>query len=128
MRLLLDTHVALWAITDHPDLSVRSRQLIGSPDNDIWVSTASLWEISIKRALGRGNMPITCKEAIEYFKQSGYSLLSIDPIHAAIVEELPLHHNDPFDRILVAQSLAEPMRLMTHDRMVALYSDTIITV
>lgn len=128
MRLLLDTHVALWAITDHPLLGKQGRQLIESPENEVWISVASLWEISIKRALGRGDMPVTCKEAIAYFEQSGYCFLSISPTHAALVEELPLHHNDPFDRMLVAQSLAEPMRLMTHDRQIAQYGDSIITV
>lgn len=128
MNLLLDTHIALWAITDDPKLSQLARGLIASPDNIVWVSAASVWEIAIKRALGRGDMPVSSEQALEYFKQSGYRNLPIDAVHATAVENLPAHHQDPFDRILVAQALSEPMRLITHDATVALYSDTIILV
>ena len=96
MNLLLDTHVALWAITDSPRLSTKARDLIESPKATIWISAASLWEIAIKHSLDRG--------------------------------ELPGHHQDPFDRMLVAQALTEPMRLLTHDPMMALYSDTVVRV
>ena len=73
-------------------------------------------------------MPVLSQDAVRYFQESGYRLLPIEAEHAVAVEELPAHHQDPFDRILVAQALAEPMRLMTHDPLVALYSDTIIKV
>lgn len=73
-------------------------------------------------------MPLSGQEALRFFLDSGYRFLSIEAEHAAAVEELPKHHQDPFDRILVAQALVEPMRLMTHDAMVALYSDTIIKI
>ena len=128
MNLLLDTHVALWAITDSPRLPLTARELITSPKTNVWVSTASLWEIAIKHALGRGDMPISGKDAMCFFSESGYRLLPIEAEHAVAVEDLPAHHNDPFDRILVAQALVEPMRLMTHDALVALYSDTIIKI
>lgn len=128
MRLLLDTHIALWAITDNPSLGEYGRQLIGSSENEVWISVASLWEISIKRSLDRGDMPVTCQDAIGYFQKSGYLSLSINAEHAAAVENLPYLHNDPFDRLLVAQSLAEPMRLVTHDNQVARYNDTIIKI
>ncbi len=128
MNLLLDTHIALWAITDDPKLSQLARGLIASPDNFVWVSAASVWEIAIKRALGRGDMPVSSQQALEFFKQSGYRSLPIDAAHASAVENLPAHHQDPFDRILVAQALTEPMRLITHDAVVARYSDTIILV
>ena len=128
MNLLLDTHIALWAITDDPKLSQLARGLIASPDNFVWVSSASIWEIAIKRALGRGDMPVSSQQALEFFKQSGYRNLPIDAAHATAVESLPAHHQDPFDRILVAQALIEPMRLITHDAVVARYSDTIILV
>ena len=106
MNLLLDTHVALWAITD----------------------AANIWEIAIKHALGKGDMPISGQDAMRYFKEAGYRFLAIEAEHAIAVEDLPLHHHDPFDRILVAQALVEPKRLMTHDSLVALYSDTIIKI
>jgi PIN domain nuclease of toxin-antitoxin system len=128
LNLLLDTHVALWAITDSPKLPVKARGLIASPKTNVWISTASIWEIAIKHSLGRGDMPISAQDALHYFSESGYRRLPIEVEHAVAVEELPSHHSDPFDRILVAQALIEPMRLMTHDAMVSLYSDTIIKI
>lgn len=128
MNLLLDTHVALWAITDSPRLSARARDLIQATRTTVWISTASVWEIAIKHALGRGDMPVSGQDAARYFRESGYRFLPIDVDHALAVESLPAHHHDPFDRILVAQALIEPMRLMTHDPVVARYSDTIIEI
>lgn len=121
MRLLLDTHVALWAIADSPQLQPKVRRLILDPGNEIVVSAASIWEISIKHGLGRGNMPISGGEALQYFRDAGYQLLSISAEHAAFVESLPPHHADPFDRILVAQASHEPIRLLTHDAALARY-------
>ena len=128
MNLLLDTHVALWAITDHPQLSAKARELIQAPRNTVWLSAVSVWEIAIKHSLGRESMPVSGNEALHYFRQAGYRLLSIEPEHAVAVEGLIGHHQDPFDRLLVAQALAEPMRLLTHDATVARYSDTIILI
>lgn len=128
MNLLLDTHVALWAITDSPKLPLKARELIDSPKTNVWISTASIWEIAIKYSLGRGDMPISGQEALRYFSESGYRQLPIEAEHAVATEDLPAHHGDPFDRILVAQALVEPMRLMTHDATLALYSDTIIKI
>ena len=128
MNLLLDTHVALWAITDSPKLPQRARDLIQWPKTTVWVSAASIWEIAIKCGLGRGDMPVSGQDAVRYFQESGYRFLPIDVEHALAVESLPAHHHDPFDRILVAQALVEPMRLMTHDPLLARYSDTIIEV
>ena len=128
MNLLLDTHVALWAITDHPGLSATARELILSPRATVWISVASIWEISIKHGLGRGEMPVSGENAIRHFRDAGYRFLSIEPEHAAAIETLPRHHQDPFDRLLVAQALVEPMRLLTHDSTVALYSDTIVLI
>lgn len=125
MNLLLDTHVALWAITDHPGLSATARELILSPRATVWISVASIWEISIKHSLGRGEMPVSGKDAIRYFRDAGYQFLAIEPEHAAAIETLPKHHHDPFDRLLVAQALIEPMRLLTHDSNVARYGYTI---
>ena len=102
--------------------------MIASPKTNVWISAASIWEIAIKHSLGRGDMPISAQDARRYFSESGYRLLAIEAEHALAVEDLPTHHGDPFDRILVAQALMEPMRLMTHDAMVALYSDTIIKI
>lgn len=128
MNLLLDTHVALWAITDSPKLPQKARDLIQSPSTTVWISTASVWEIAIKHALGRGDMPVSSQDAVRYFRESGYRLLAVEAEHAVAVEELAPHHQDPFDRILIAQALVEPMRLMTHDPLVSRYSDTVILV
>jgi len=128
LNLLLDTHVALWAITDSARLSDKARDLISSPTTTVWISAANVWEIAIKHALGRGDMPVSGHDAMRYFQESGYRFLPVDAEHAVAVEDLPAHHQDPFDRILVAQALVEPMRLMTHDPLVALYSDTIIKI
>jgi PIN domain nuclease of toxin-antitoxin system len=128
LNLLLDTHVALWAITDDPKLSTKARDLIMAPRTAVWVSVASLWEITIKHGLGRGDMPVSGCDALRYFRKAGYRILAIEPEHAVAVEELPAHHHDPFDRIIVAQALIEPMRLMTHDATVARYNENIIYV
>lgn len=128
MNFLLDTHIALWAITDSPKLPEKARELILAPRATVWVSVASIWEIAIKHGLGRGDMPVSSRDAVAYFRESGYRLLAIEPEHVVAIEELPTHHQDPFDRILVAQALVEPMRLITHDPLVARYSDTIIRV
>ncbi|MEA2745022.1 MAG: hypothetical protein QOG73_1748 [Acetobacteraceae bacterium] len=131
MRLLLDTHIALWAIADHPSLSAKARRLIDDPDNQIVVSTATIWEIAIKHALGRGgpnDMPISGQEALGYFRDAGFEVLDIVPAHIVAIETLASLHNDPFDRLLVAQAMAVPLRLLTHDQRVADYSDSIIVV
>ena len=128
MNLLLDTHVALWAIIDSPRLPTKARAQIASTQNNIWISAASVWEIAIKHSLGRGDMPVSAREALNFFDVAGYLLLPVTAAHAAEVEALPPHHQDPFDRILVAQAVVEPLRLMTHDPIVAQYSELIIHV
>lgn len=128
MKLLLDTHIALWAVSDDPRLTPQARELIAAPRNLVFVSAVSIWEIAIKHSLGRGDMPVSGSEALEYFRQSGYRMLPVSPEHAAAVETLPAHHQDPFDRLLVAQSMAEPLRLLTRDTSVARYSDAVILI
>lgn len=131
MRLLLDTHIALWAIVDDPRLPPAARDLIADLDNDVFVSAVSVWEIAIKHSLARGSqndMPVSAADALSFFRQSGYRLLPITADHAAAVALLPPVHADPFDRMIVAQALAEPLRLVTHDGILAAYSDTIMRV
>src|SRR3954462_2800211 len=92
MRLLLDTQVALWAITDNPNLPAKARELVADPANLVTVSVASIWEISIKHALARGrpnDMPISGAEATSYFRSAGYILLNISPDHPAAPQHLP---------------------------------------
>lgn len=102
--------------------------MIESPNSTIWISVATIWEIAIKHSLGRDDMPVSSQDALGYFRESGYRFLSVEPEHAAAVDDLPAHHADPFDRILVAQAIVEPMRLMTHDPMLCRYSDTIVEI
>lgn len=131
MNLLLDTHVALWAVTGHKRLSTRAHDLVVDPVNSISVSVVSLWEIAIKHALSRQSetaISLSARRAAEAFMLAGYNMLSVSPSHVLAVEGLPPHHTDPFDRLLVAQAMSEPMRLLTHDAQVAHYSDTIIAV
>jgi PIN domain nuclease of toxin-antitoxin system len=128
VNILLDTHIALWAIADSPRLPQAARDLILAQTSTIYVSVASIWEIGIKYSLQRGDMPVSGEAALHYFRQAGYRVLPIEAEHAVAVEALPLHHQDPFDRLLVAQALTEPFRLISHDRQVAQYSDTVILV
>lgn len=107
-------------------LPAKARQLIAAPENRVFVSAASVWEIAIKHGLGRGDMPISGDTALGYFREAGYQLLPVLPEHTAAVEALPPHHAAPFDRLLVAQALAEPLRLLTHDALLARYSDTVM--
>lgn len=131
MRLLLDTHIAIWAIVDDPRLTSEARGLIADPANEIVISVACLWEIAIKYTLARqsrADMPVSAKAAHGFFIGSGYRILDISPAHALRIEGLPALHGDPFDRIMIAQALTEPARLITHDTRVAAYSDSIILV
>ncbi len=125
MRLLLDTHVALWALTGSPRLSARARELIGDGANEVVVSAATVWEIAIKHSLARTTMPVSGEEAARLFSEAGYIELPVTAAHAAATERLPPLHADPFDRILVAQAIAEPLRLLTHDRAICAYAGPI---
>jgi PIN domain nuclease of toxin-antitoxin system len=128
MRLLLDTHILLWALTDDPRLSTCVRELLLDPANEAFFSAASVWEIAIKHALRREDMPVPASRAARLFHEAGYEEMPISSAHAAFVETLPTIHADPFDRLLVAQAMSEPLRLVTRDKLVASYSDSIILV
>ena len=123
MRLLLDTHIALWMVTGHPRLSAVARGMIDGNDQ-VHVSVVSLWEIAIKFALRRGrstDMPISADHALELFESSQMLILPVFPQHALAVADLPPSRTDPFDRLLVAQARSEPLRLLTSDAAVAAY-------
>jgi PIN domain nuclease of toxin-antitoxin system len=111
-RLLVDTHVLLWWLGDDPALSDRARDAIAGPTTQPLVSAASVWEIAIKRSLGKLEAPDDLPEIIT---AEGFAWLPVGPGHAWRVRALPLHHRDPFDRILVAQALVEGLPLVTAD-------------
>jgi PIN domain nuclease of toxin-antitoxin system len=125
MRLLLDTHIFLWAVAGSPLLKPPARRLIESAD-EVYVSAASIWEVAIKARLGRiAADPHELAAAIE---GSGFLELPVSAAHAAGVAHLASHHNDPFDRLLIAQALIEPLKLVTVDKVVAEYSDVVVLV
>jgi PIN domain nuclease of toxin-antitoxin system len=117
VRLLLDTHVFLWWSEDDPRLRREARNAITSAEAVV-VSAASAWETAIKTALGKLSLRVPFEEAIEI---NHFDKLPIDFHHAAAVAALPLHHGDPFDRMLIAQALTEGLTLVTHDRLFAPY-------
>jgi PIN domain nuclease of toxin-antitoxin system len=111
-RLLVDTHVVLWWLADDPALSPTARDAIADPTNEPLVSAASVWEIAIKRSLGK----LTTRDDLpDRIAAEGFAWLPISAQHAWRVRELPLHHRDPFDRILVAQALTERLPVVTDD-------------
>ncbi|MGL4322703.1 MAG: type II toxin-antitoxin system VapC family toxin [Beijerinckiaceae bacterium] len=128
MKILLDTHIALWSVINPNRLDTDIRRLIATDADTVFVSAASIWEIAIKRALPKraGRPALSAQEASRAFSDAGYASLDITPAHAITVESLPPIHADPFDRMLIAQALSEPLRLVTADKMVARYSDTVI--
>lgn len=122
MRLLLDTHVAVWVSSQPSLVPTGIKTLIADPTNEIFVSSISILEIAIKHKTGRrGAPPIHATEAIRNFEASGYQFLQVTPAHAAAVENLTFHHRDPFDHLLIAQAISEPMYLISNDAMIALY-------
>lgn len=122
MRLLLDTHAAIWAIASPENLSPKAAEAIADEDNEILVSTASIWEISIKFVLRRKNAPpFDGEDSLRYFREAGYGVLDIKPEHAAATARLSIDHHDPFDRLLIAQALHEPMILVSRDRKIAAF-------
>lgn len=123
MRLLLDTHVFIWVVIDSKRLSAKARALLRQA-TEIHVSAASIWEIAIKQRLGK--IDVVPDDLVAAIEASGFHALPITPQHAAMVASLPDHHRDPFDRLLVAQALCEPLRLVTVDDVLMNYSDLVI--
>ena len=125
MRLLLDTHVFLWAVSGSSNLRAAHRRVIQDAD-EVYVSAASIWEISIKTRLGK--LKADSHELAAAIESSGFIELPVRAVHAAAVEALPLHHTDPFDHLLIAQAMSEPLRLMTADAVLARYTDLVFMI
>lgn len=121
-RLLLDTHAFLWWKENNPRLVLAAREAISKADV-VFVSAASAWEVSIKSALGRVRLPAPFADGVN---ESGFIELPVEFSHAAAVELLPMHHADPFDRMLIAQSTVERLVIVSHDRALEPYGRPVI--
>jgi PIN domain nuclease of toxin-antitoxin system len=131
VRLLLDTHIALWAVSEPERLTKRTQAQISDPNNEVAVSSITLWEIAIKRSVSR-NRPdtpqLSPRDAKFAFEEAEFDLLSISVGHLEAVESLPFHNRDPFDRLLVATAQADCYTLLTHDKILTAYGDFVMLV
>lgn len=125
MKFLLDTHLVLWAMQDSRQLSDAARKQMRAADAN-YVSAASLWEIAIKASLGK--LEVDSELLADELDAAGFQPLPITWQHTTEVRKLPMHHRDPFDRMLVAQAICEPLRLLTHDENLRVYSDLVTVV
>ena len=119
MRLLLDTHVVLWAVTEPERLSASTRAALIAPRNTLYLSVASAWEMEIKRALGKLTTPASFDDELARLRLEE---LPVRLAHTRLLRELPDHHKDPFDRLLIAQARAESLVLVTADPAIRRYS------
>jgi len=125
VRLLLDTHIFLWLASANPQLSPRSKQVIESAEK-VFVSSATIWEIAIKVRLGK--LKADLDQLIREIEANRFEELPVLARQAKLVAALPLHHGDPFDRLLIAQAIAEPLHLLTVDPKLKEYSELVIQV
>ncbi|MES2830663.1 MAG: type II toxin-antitoxin system VapC family toxin [Pseudomonadota bacterium] len=122
MRLLLDTHIYLWWLQDHPKLPVKTKERIANAEA-VYISSASIWEAAIKAALGK--LDVDVPELVIQIELNGFLELPISAQHAARVLGLPDFHQDPFDRLLIAQAVSEPLRFLTRDDQLKNYSELV---
>ncbi len=125
MRLLLDTHVLLWALASPKQLGKDARAAIEDPANVVLFSAASIWEIAIKASLKRTDFRVSPGEIAAVALESGFTELPVNSAAAAHTAKLPAHHRDPFDRILIAQAVTEPAVFYTADAQLEVYSDLV---
>ena len=128
MRYLLDTHIVIWAMVGSGKLSDSARLVLQAPDNVFYVSSASIWEVSIKHSIRPNEIPVTSEQIARFCRNSGIAELPVGFGHAQRVSMLPLHHSDPFDRMLVAQAIEENLLLVSHDRRLPTYGNFVIPV
>lgn len=131
MNLLLDTHILIWALNDDPQLSDRAKEMILDPANVIYYSVVSIWEVSIKHTSHPNDLEFSGKELSGYCREAGFLSLDIRDKHIYALETLQRpenapRHNDPFDRMLVAQAKAENMCFLTHDSLIPYYEEKCI--
>ncbi len=128
MKYLLDTHILLWATTNSDKLSQHARNIIANPENDIYFSTVSIWEIAIKTGLGKLQLPISTAAFRRVLLDNQYLELNINSKHAILTETLPPIHKDPFDRMLIAQAQSEGFTLISADNYVIAYGNVVLAV
>jgi PIN domain nuclease of toxin-antitoxin system len=121
MRVLTDTHILLWALLQPARLDAARRDVLESPEHQVFFSAVNIWEIAIKCALDRPDFDVEPDVIHRAALDTGFCELPVSAVHAATVRRLPAHHRDPFDRLLIAQALTEPMLLMTDDPLIRLY-------
>ena len=133
MDILLDTHIAIWALLDSPDLPASARSLVADADNEIYVSDVSAWEVAVKKVARPSSIPCDAERFLDKCEEAGYRFLPLS--HAALIAYGRLDyskaadaHKDPFDRMLVAQSKCSNMLLITHDRSLTLYGEPLVSV
>jgi PIN domain nuclease of toxin-antitoxin system len=126
MKLLIDTHILLWWLSDDAKLPGNARQLIATPENTVFVSHVSLWEIQIKAMAGK--LTANLQDIIQQLPENNFQQLPIHANHLLALGFLPPHHQDPFDRMLIAQAIHEPMHLLTHDQQLSNYSELVVLV
>jgi PIN domain nuclease of toxin-antitoxin system len=125
VRLLLDTHAFLWFILDDPRLSAKADALISDSNNEIEISPAAYWEIAIKISIGKYSLPEPYEVFVEReITANDFRILHIEPRHAAVASALPFHHRDPFDRLIVAQAMAERISVISVDTALDAYNIT----
>ena len=128
MNLLLDTHIAIWALNDSPELSVNARKLLLDPDNNIYYSSVSVWEVLLKHIKHPNNIPFNESDFSEGCKDAGFIPLNLSDKHILTVRTLrrtegAKEHNDPFDRLLLSQAKTENMSFLTHDELISDYNE-----
>jgi PIN domain nuclease of toxin-antitoxin system len=128
MRLLLDTHILLWALIEPKRLSAEFQVVLENPNNEVLFSAASVWEMSIKAALGRADFRVAPAMIVEAAQDTGFIELPVRATAALQVAALPHHHRDPFDRLLVAQAMTEPAALYTADAQLRAYSALVVCI
>lgn len=121
MRVLTDTHILLWALLQPTRLDAVRRDVLESPEHQVFFSAVNIWEIAIKRALDRPDFDVEPEVIHRAALETGFRELPVSAVHAAAVRHLPTHHRDPFDRLLIAQARTEPLLLMTDDPLISLY-------
>jgi len=131
MNILLDTHIALWALADDPSMPAKARNLLLDPENTLYYSTVSTWEVLLKQRSAHNNLNLDPEHFVSYCREAGFIPLPISDRHICAAATLVWHgkgneHNDPFDRLLIAQAKAENFSLLTHDERIPFFDEKCI--